>query len=157
MIRFEMLSEKNIGRVFELEKLCFDDPWTYKMFESELTNNISEYIVGIDEENDEVVSYGGVWLMYDFGDITNIAVHPGYRREGIGKKTLSLLIDICRDNNIERACLEVRDKNEAAIALYENFGFSRDGIRKRYYKNKDDAILMSLKIDRGNENEDTCN
>ena len=80
MIKFELLSKENIDGVWELEKICFDTPWTYKMFESEIDNNISVYIVGIDEENGEVVAYAGVWLMYDYGDITNIAVHPDYRR-----------------------------------------------------------------------------
>ena len=146
MIKFELLSEKNINAVWELEKLCFDDPWTYKMFESEIDNNISVYLVGIDEEKDIVVAYAGIWLMYDYGDITNIAVHPEYRREGIAKKMLSLLINICREKSIERICLEVKESNKSAIKLYEYLGFKTDGVRKRYYKNKFDAYLMSLDL-----------
>ena len=146
MIKFELLSEKNINAVWELEKLCFDDPWTYKMFESEIDNNISVYLVGIDEEKDIVVAYAGIWLMYDYGDITNIAVHPEYRREGIAKKMLSLLINICREKSIERICLEVKESNKSAIKLYEYLGFKTDGVRKRYYQNKFDAYLMSLDL-----------
>lgn len=146
MIKFELLSDKNINAVWELEKLCFDDPWTYKMFESEIDNNISVYLVGIDEEKDIVVAYAGIWLMYDYGDITNIAVHPEYRREGIAKKMLSLLINICREKSIERICLEVKESNKSAIKLYEYFGFKTDGVRKRYYQNKFDAYLMSLDL-----------
>lgn len=146
MIKFELLSDKNINAVWELEKLCFDDPWTYKMFESEIDNNISVYLVGIDEEKDIVVAYAGIWLMYDYGDITNIAVHPEYRREGIAKKMLSLLINICREKSIERICLEVKESNKSAIKLYEYLGFKTDGVRKRYYQNKFDAYLMSLDL-----------
>lgn len=146
MIKFELLSKENIDGVWELEKICFDTPWTYKMFESEIDNNISVYIVGIDEENGEVVAYAGVWLMYDYGDITNIAVHPDYRREGIARKMLDTMINICKEKKIERLFLEVKESNISAIKLYESFGFETDGVRKRYYQNKYDAYLMSLEL-----------
>lgn len=161
MIRFELLSYENIDAVWELEKKCFDEPWTYKMFESELDNNISVYIVAIDEDDNSVVAYAGVWLMYDFGDITNIAVHPDYRREGIAKKMLSMVADICKEKGIERLCLEVKENNIPAIEFYKSFGFTSDGVRKRYYQNKYDAYLMSLDLrntlSEGKQYEDTCN
>ena len=116
------------------------------MFESEIGNKISVYLVGIDEKNDKVVAYGGIWLMYDYGDITNIAVHPEYRNEGIAKKMLLMLKDICKEKGFERLCLEVRESNLPAINLYKSFGFTTDGVRKRYYQNKYDAFLMSLDL-----------
>ena len=94
MIRFELLTEENLESVWELEKVCFQDPWTLKMFESEIDNDISVFIVAVDEETDNVVAYAGVWLTLDFGDITNIAVHPDYRREGLGSRLLSTVIDL---------------------------------------------------------------
>jgi len=143
MIEFELLSKDNIAEIWELEKICFDDPWSYNSFERELDNNISVYIVARAVETRKVVGYGGIWLMYDYADITNIAVSPESRRCGLGGKILQLLIDISREKNMESINLEVRASNIPAIKLYEKYGFSQNGLRKRYYKGKEDAVLMT--------------
>jgi len=143
MIEFELLSKDNIVEIWELEKICFDDPWSYNSFERELDNNISVYIVARAVETRKVVGYGGIWLMYDYADITNIAVSPESRRCGLGGKILQLLIDISSEKNMESINLEVRASNIPAIRLYEKYGFSQNGLRKRYYKGKEDAVLMT--------------
>jgi len=143
MIEFELLSKDNIAEIWELEKICFDDPWSYNSFERELDNNISVYIVARAVETRKVVGYGGIWLMYDYADITNIAVSPESRRCGLGGKILQLLIDISSEKNMESINLEVRASNIPAIRLYEKYGFSQNGLRKRYYKGKEDAVLMT--------------
>lgn len=143
MITFEMLDEKNINEVWELEKLCFDDPWAFSMFESELENRISVYIVARDGECGKVVGYGGLWMMYDTSDITNIAVAPDFRQEGIGGKILSLLTDISREREMKSINLEVRVSNTPAVKLYQKHGFKEVGIRKKYYKDNEDALLMT--------------
>lgn len=143
MIEFELLSKDNIAEIWELEKICFDDPWSYNSFERELDNNISVYIVARAVETRKVVGYGGIWLMYDYADITNIAVSPESRRCGLGGKILQILINISREKNMESINLEVRASNIPAIRLYEKYGFSQNGLRKRYYKGKEDAVLMT--------------
>jgi len=143
MIEFELLSKDNIVEIWKLEKICFDDPWSYNSFERELDNNISVYIVARAVETRKVVGYGGIWLMYDYADITNIAVSPESRRCGLGGKILQLLIDISSEKNMESINLEVRASNIPAIRLYEKYGFSQNGLRKRYYKGKEDAVLMT--------------
>lgn len=156
MIRFEILSKENIKDVWELEKLCFDDPWTLNSFEAELNNNISEYIVAIDEETGTVAGYGGVWFMYDCADITNIAVAPKMRRGGLGEKILTLLTDISKERGMMSITLEVRASNEPAIALYKKCGFVECGLRKRYYQGNEDALLMSKTLG-GMTDENSCN
>lgn len=146
MIEFETLSEKNIESVYELEKLCFDSPWTYKMFESEINNSRSVYLVAKDEQTDAIVGYIGVWLAVDFADITNVAVHPEYRKKGIAISLINEICRICKNYGIEQVGLEVNVNNKPAIALYKKLGFIVDSVRKKYYKNKDDAWLMSKKI-----------
>lgn len=143
MIEFELLSKDNIAEIWDLEKICFDDPWSYNSFERELDNNISVYIVARAAETRKVVGYGGIWMMYDYADITNIAVSPESRRCGLGGKILQILIDISREKNMESINLEVRASNIPAIRLYEKYGFSQNGLRKRYYKGKEDAVLMT--------------
>lgn len=146
MIRLELLSKDNLESVWKLEKICFDDPWTLGMFESEIDNDISVFMVAVDEESEKVVAYAGVWLTLDFGDITNIAVHPDYRREGLGSRLLSTIIDLCKERDIERVCLEVKETNLSAIEFYKKSGFIQDGVRKKYYQNTYDAYLMSLDL-----------
>ncbi len=147
MIRFEMLSAENINKVWELEKICFkDDPWELNAFLSELNNKISVYFVAIDEETDLVVGYAGVWMMYDCANITNIAVHPHYRKSGLGSKMLELLIDISEEHKMDNITLEVRTSNVPAISLYKKYGFLEEGLRKRYYQGKEDALIMTRRI-----------
>ncbi len=146
MIIFEMLSEDNVSEVWELEKICFDDPWDIKAFTSELDNKISVYFAARDEESKKIVGYAGVWMMYDCANITNIAVAPEYRREGLGGKMLELLINVSRERKMETITLEVRASNSAAIALYEKYGFVKCGLRRRYYQGNEDAVIMTRQL-----------
>lgn len=142
-----MMNQSHIDGILEIERQSFlGDSWTRGMFESELENRISAFIVGIDEESGDVAAYGGMWVIADIAEITNIAVSPALRGLGIGEKTLSLLIDICREQNLSEINLEVRDGNEAAIRLYQKHGFEAVGRREKYYNNKFDAILMTKKL-----------
>ncbi len=147
MIRFEMLSSENVNKVWELEKVCFkDDPWELNAFLAELENKISVYFVAIDEETDLVVGYAGVWMMYDCANITNIAVHPEFRRTGLGSKMIELLIDISKEQKMDNITLEVRVSNVPAIELYKKHGFFEAGLRKRYYQGKEDALIMTKEL-----------
>ena len=146
MIRFEILSSDNVNKVWELEKICFQDPWELNAFLSELENKISVYFVAVDEETELVVAYAGVWMMYDSANITNIAVHPDYRKTGLGGKMLELLIDISKEQKMDNITLEVRVSNVPAIALYKKYGFLEEGIRKRYYQGNEDALIMTKEL-----------
>lgn len=144
MIRFDILSRERIDEVLEIEKLCFPgEEWTFGMFESELDNRISVFIIGIDEKYDKVVCYGCVWMIADMGDITNIAVLPAYQGQGLGERTLELLITLCEENNMSVINLEVKQQNTPAVSLYKKHGFEEVGIRKEYYKDGSSAVLMS--------------
>ena len=155
MIVFELLSEKNVNEVWELEKICFEAPWTLKMFTSELTNNISIYYVGRDTDTNTVVSYLGMWLIGDICEITNVAVLPEYRRGGIADKMLDIVFDICDEKNVSVINLEVNATNVPALELYKKRGFKECGLRKKYYQNKYDAILMSKMLG-GSSDENSC-
>lgn len=84
--------------------------------------------------------------MYDVGNITNIAVHPDYRRAGIGSKILSIITDICVENGMEAITLEVRESNFSAQKLYRANGFSVCGVRKKYYQGKENALIMTKEL-----------
>lgn len=147
MIRFELLKNEHIDEIIEIENRCFPgDAWTRNMFESELNNIISVFVVGIDEDDNSVVCYGGVWLIADIGEVTNIAVAPELWRQGIGGKLLSLLIDICTEHKMSEIDLEVKATNTSAVSLYKKMGFQVVGQRREYYKDKSDALLMTKKL-----------
>jgi len=134
--------EKDIHQIAEMDKLCFSTPWSEDSFTQEITSNdIALYIVAVID--DLIVGYAGLWLIVDEGHITNVAVHPDFRRRKIAKALVQVLIDVSEKKGAVRHTLEVRTLNDAAIRLYEAFGFQEVGIRKGYYEDdNEDAIIM---------------
>lgn len=127
----------------ELDKKCFSVPWSEKSFADEAENKLAVYYIA--RENEKIVGYAGFWHVADEGDITNIAVSPERRRQGIGSKLLELLIKAAMQKKLALLTLEVRESNRAAISLYEHYGFQKIGKRKRYYTNPaEDALIMTL-------------
>lgn len=133
---------KDIDAIVELETLCFARPWSRNAFLHDIVNNpLARYFVAEKEEN--ILAYGGIWLIAPEGHITNIAVHPDYRKKGIGKALLAHIIEKSEAEGMMRHTLEVRVNNHSAIALYRSFGFYEGGIRKNYYDDtNEDALIM---------------
>ena len=122
----------------------FDNFWTYSVFKSELENPNSTYIIA--KINNEIVGFAGIWRAYDDIHITNIVTRKDKRNTGIGSKMLEKLIQLSKKSNFKELTLEVNEKNKQAISMYSKFGFSIIGIRKKYYNNCDNAIIMTLKL-----------
>ena len=142
------MEEKDIDGVLKIEELSFTTPWSKEAFTLEVTaNNLAKYVVA--EKDGRIVGYGGVWLIIDEGHITNIAVEPQYRGQGIGNFLVEKLINICKDRGITNMTLEVRKSNIVAQSLYKKYGFKECGIRPGYYSDtKEDAIIMWKKASR---------
>lgn len=125
----------------------FDDFWNYNVFKSELLNPSSEYIVA--KLNDNVAGFGGIWKSVDDIHITNIVVRKNLRNQNIGSIILSNLIEIAKKSKDKNSLtLEVNANNIPAKKLYEKFGFKKIGIRKKYYNNTDDAIIMTKELEK---------
>jgi ribosomal-protein-alanine N-acetyltransferase len=126
-----------------IERASFTTPWPPQAYRQELeSNRLAAYLVGL--IGDEVVAYGGIWLMVDEAHVTTFAVHPRYRRRRIGERLLLSLLDLSVDRHAREATLEVRLSNLAARRLYEKYGFRPVGIRPRYYSdNQEDALIMT--------------
>ncbi len=123
----------------------FDDFWSINTLKSELQNPNSEYIVA--KINNNIVGFAGIWKAVDDVHITNIVTAKKYRRQKIGSTLLSNLIKMAKaKENITSITLEVNSTNIPAQNLYKKFGFKNVGIRKKYYNNKYDAIIMTLKM-----------
>lgn len=134
--------ERDIIKITKLDELCFTLPWSQSSFEKEIKeNDLALYIVA--EIDDDIIGYAGLWRIVDEAHITNVAVHPYYRKKGIGEALVSILITCSKEVGIVNHTLEVRASNAAAISLYTKLGFKPAGTRKKYYQDNDeDAIIM---------------
>ena len=132
-------------QVAALEKLCFHDPWSENSIRSELTNDLSLWLVAV--EGNAVVGYVGSQTVLGWTDMMNIAVHPDYRRKGIAQTLVEELVAQLRQKNCECLTLEVRASNEPAKTLYGKLGFQEVGLRKNYYRSpKEDALILRVEL-----------
>ena len=135
------MDESHVEAIAELEKMCFRDPWSANSIASELHNPLSDWFVAVD--NGMVCGYVGSQSVLDGADMMNIAVHPDYRKQGIGYALIERLITALKEKNVISLCLEVRVSNESAIGLYSKMGFAVVGKRPGYYRNpREDAYIM---------------
>ncbi len=137
-IVIDTLKSEYIDGVERLEKLCFSRPWSRGDLAAQLDSDTSHFYVALSDG--EVVGYMGLQIFSREGYVTNVAVLPDYRRQGIAAK----LIERAVQNDMDFITLEVRKSNAPAIALYEKAGFENVGIRPNYYSAPDeDALIMT--------------
>ena len=132
----------DVDAIYEIETLCFPDPWSRESLRSEFTENPRSFYV-VAEIDGEVVGYAGLWWIEDEGHITNVAVKPGFRNRRIGSQIVEAMLEHTRKQGIRYYTLEVRASNVSARALYEKYGFEVEGVRKGYYQvGHEDALIM---------------
>lgn len=142
-ITFSDIEEKDCSKLAELDRECFSEPWSEKLFFEDSKNPLAHYVIA--RIGDEAVGYCGMYSVAEEGQITNIAVAKRYRRNKIAEKMLMMMIDKAKCLKLTVMSLEVRETNNPAIKLYEKLGFSRVGYRKNYYINPTEgAVLMDL-------------
>lgn len=141
-ITIEDMRTEDIDPILEIEKVSFPSPWTRETFLTELKEkNSSHFLVAKSEGR--VVGYAGFWLIFNEAHITNLAVHPGYRKKKIGERLIRLLLKLAVSKGAKRATLEVRPSNLTAQNLYKKFSFEIGGIQKGYYSDTgEDALVM---------------
>ena len=142
-VAVERMTLDDVEAVNRIERASFPVPWPDYAFRQELqTNRLAHYLVV--RAGDEVVGYGGLWLMVDEAHITTFAVLPDWRRQGVGGRLMVEMMRVARDLQANVMTLEVRLSNRPARALYGKFGFRPVGIRPRYYSdNGEDALIMT--------------
>ena len=91
-----------------------------------------------------ILGFVGLWLMVGEAHIVTLAVREDHRRRGLGELLLIAAVEVATAHSQEVMTLEVRRSNEMAISLYEKYGFTRAGVRRRYYTdNREDAVIMT--------------
>lgn len=142
-VRIEEMRVEDIPAVLDIERLSFLTPWPPEAFQQEVRHNrLARYLVA--RQGGAVVGYAGVWLMVDEAHITTFAVHPDWRRQGIGRRLLLAMLRVADELRARRVTLEVRVSNRAAQELYRTHGFEIAGRRERYYTDDgEDAWIMT--------------
>ncbi len=140
MINIVPLSKENLNAVCEIEKLSLSTAWGKEQMEKELENKNAVYFCA--QISEKTVGFIGMWNISGEGNITNVAVHPDFRRQGIGEILVNEMIAFLEKNKLLFLTLEVNEKNFSAYSLYKKCGFYEIGRRKKYYDNQFDAILM---------------
>lgn len=141
--RIERMSLSVLDEVMGIEEKAYGEHhWSRESFVGEINNKVSSYNCAINE-NGNCCGYLGMWKIIDEAHITNLAVHPDFRRKGVAKVLLINALKECYEEKIKFLTLEVRASNIKAFTLYEKFGFKSLGIRKKYYQdNNEDALIM---------------
>lgn len=136
----------DVPAMARIERDSFGSPWSADEITKDVTAGGNVY-VAVAECGGEKAGYGEIRMIAGEAQIYNIAVAPEFRREGIGEALLRHMTDKAEKDGCDLITLEVRDGNEAAMALYEKLGFREVGRRKGYYSNgKEDAVLMDLDL-----------
>ena len=147
-IKIVPMTADHLEELEKLERICFSRPWSRKMLAEELDNECAAFLVAEDAVTGKVVGYAGLLVVADEGYITNVAVFPEYRRQGIAAQIIQVFINFAMGNRLAFLTLEVRPSNAAAIALYQGFGFEEVGRRKNYYDlPKEDALILTREFD----------
>lgn len=139
----EPLRRRHMADVLPIERVSYPRPWSVGVFHSEIEmmrRGERHYLVARD--GTEVVGYGGLMFVVGDAHVTNIAVAPERQRHGIATRLLAELAWVAIDRECTALTLEVRVSNVGAQALYRSFGFVPAGVRKNYYENVEDAIVM---------------
>jgi ribosomal-protein-alanine N-acetyltransferase len=149
----------------EIERVSFPSPWSARAYRYELLgNDLSYYFVARQRWTEEpelgllarvrrslgvemhppILGHSGFWLMLGEAHISTIAVQPNWRRRGIAELLLVVMLDRATELGAEKATLEVRVSNVTAQNLYYKYGFQQVGLRRHYYRDRDeDALSMS--------------
>ncbi len=136
-------TETQLEQIEKIEQQCFSCPWTLDQLRSQLSDDRHVFLAAVDAGG-TVLGYVGMMFVLDEGYISNVAVAPAYRRQGVADALISALMTRAEELNLAFVTLEVRAGNEPAKSLYAKHGFVPVGRRKNYYDlPKEDAILMT--------------
>ena len=146
--RLRPMRLSDIPTVMAIEEAAFPVPWRASAYEYEITKNrVASYQVLTAQIGDQplrVLGYGGYWRLADEAHISTIAVDSKWQGQGLGELLLLSMLLLCYREQAQIATLEVRQSNVSAQSLYKKYLFEVVGERRRYYQNREDAIIMTV-------------
>lgn len=131
----------HIPQAHAIESALFPaDPWSPEQFWQELAQPTRTYLVA--ESDGEVVGYAGTFSTPPDADIQTVGVRSDQQGRGIARLLVTELLATVEAHGATHTLLEVRADNTRALALYESLGFERISIRRHYYPDGGDAVIM---------------
>jgi [ribosomal protein S18]-alanine N-acetyltransferase len=144
---FEQMVAADLPQVMEIERLAFPNPWTPGLFLHELKLSFSRlHLARSGNGNRRLLGYVCWWLVGDEVHVLNLAVHPDARRGGTGRALVQRVLADAAAHHAASVSLEVRRDNQPAAALYRSLGFTETGMRRNYYGQGEDAIVMERRL-----------
>ena len=140
MVNVRKMEFRDIKKVVELEEKYLLESLGEKLLASELSeknNGVSFYVI---ENDDVVIGYIGRYYFFQEAEVLNYVVDKSYQRQGYGQKLFDKMVEDMKD--VKKITLEVRASNIKGINFYTKNGFKQVGVRKKYYKNGEDALLL---------------
>jgi len=143
--RVMLARPSDLDMVMEIETLSFSSPWSRQVFIEELDRDFA-FLKVLRTCSGRVVAFINYWVVADEIHVLNVATHPDWRHQGLGRRLMQHAIRVGRQRSARLVTLEVRRSNQNALALYDSLGFLAVGVRPRYYENREDAIVMVLRF-----------
>jgi [ribosomal protein S18]-alanine N-acetyltransferase len=141
MLSLRIATIEDADSLVDLDRLCFGKLWSRDQYLREIESPNSDIVLLL--RKDQLIAYGCVWAIVDEAHITILGTHPEHLRQGHARKVLKELLRLAIAREMKRATLEVKESNQAAIALYQTLGFEEAGRRKKYYSDtKEDALIL---------------
>ena len=141
------MTTSDVEAVVNIEKECFSLPWSKESFLDSLQREDTIFLVCETEADLVVAGYIGMYLSFDEASITNVAVSPQFRKQGVGKALVEQAKLDAKESGAATLFLEVRVSNVPAISLYKQAGFESLGVRKKFYEHPvEDAYVMSVSL-----------
>lgn len=136
---------EDLPQVAEIERAAFSVPWRETTFRRLLSHERTRAWSAVDRDG-AVAGYAIMWFTENGAQLGNLAVAEAHRRRGLGRRLVRTALESVRDADAaDYLILEVRESNEAAIALYRGLGFRLLGRRSEYYRSPpEDALVMGL-------------
>ncbi|WP_244605545.1 ribosomal protein S18-alanine N-acetyltransferase [Halorussus marinus] len=137
--------------VLRIERKSFPQPWPFSAFERYLGE--PGFLVAVDDARDDesVVGFVVADLVPNhgrpLGHVKDIAVHPDCRGRGLGRTLLARALAVLGEHGAHTVKLEVRESNDVARSLYEEFGFEHLRRLPRYYDDGEDALILVVEVD----------
>jgi [ribosomal protein S18]-alanine N-acetyltransferase len=139
----EPMRRRDVAAIQTIEQVSYPKPWSAAVFQSEIEmarRGERHYVVA--RRDGQLVGYAGLMFVVGDAHVTNIACAPAQQRSGVATRLLAELAWEAIRRECSALTLEVRVSNVGAQALYSRFGFAPVGVRKNYYENVEDAIVM---------------
>ena len=141
------MKRSDLDAIMTIEKASFSSPWSERFFLQELNVPCARSLLAMMGE--KPIGYIIYWLLPGEVDIHNLAVHPAFRRRGVGRSLLQAVVSEAKHRGSTRVMLEVRKSNDVAQRLYQSLGFVERGVRAGYYSDTgEDALAMVFEFGR---------